>query len=912
MPDWKPDLERRLRQSKLDPASQCDLIEELSQHLDDRYRELLSQGTDSAIARQAALAELEHAGDLAQARPHSARRYESAVHAGARRSGNPLADFLRDLRYGLHVIRKTPILTFFAVASLGLGIGANTTVFTIINTLLLHPLPVPDSSRLVTVYETGAKSSKQARSRLPVSYPNFQDYAAQQQCFRGLGAFTSPLVMTLQRSSGPERVFGEFVTSQYFDTLGLRPAAGRFFLQQENNQPGSAAVAILSYSSWKGRFGGSADAIGRQLVLNNRVFTVVGIAPQGFLGISAAFGPDVWLPATMAESAFPVEFAHALSDRSKPIFHTVARLNDGFTLASAQAQLETVSSALRRAYPDSNEGRDVSVRPITDELFSNFGGSSRLALGSGVLLVIVALILGIACSNVANLLLVRASARRQEVGLRLAIGADRGRLVRQMLAESLLLSLLGGLAGLAVGRAGCGFVWSFVPAEVASNMTTPKMDGTVLVLALGVSLLTAFLFGLAPALRASKTDVISALKEEARMAGRPRRSARFSRLLLAGQVAFSLVCLIIAALFFRSIQRAYAINPGFETRGLALFMMNPAQAGFSATRVKEFYQAVHDRLATVPGVAAVSWASGLPFWNNASHTLVIEGDEQRKKSEQIATVAITVDADYFRTMGIALEKGRVFDGRDRQQTLRVAVINAALAKERWPRGDAIGHRLQFAGEKTWRQVVGVVRNANYTTLGEPPQPCVYLPLEQNFSDGMTLYVQRERDDAAIVSAVHREIRGVAPEVDISDERTGQKLIEQVLWAPRVGVALLGVFGALALALASVGLYGMMAYSVSQRRREMGVRVALGASPASVIRLILREGMTHVAYGIAAGLAGGLLVGRAISRMLFGIGSADPMSLAAASLALITVAMVACYLPARLVTRTDPIVALRDN
>jgi predicted permease len=911
MPDWKKEIEHRLARSKMDAASQCDFAEELAQHLEDRYQDLIAAGREPGAAREAALVELENLDSLARARPRSTLQPSPSGLAGTPGSGNVLADLARDFRYGWRVLRKTPILTFFAVASLSLGIGANTTVFTIINTLLLHPLPVADSSSLVTLYESGTKGSKQARSQMPMSYLNFNDYA-KQACFRESAAFTPPLVMTLQNASGPERVFGEFVGARYFNTLGLKPAAGRFFLEDEDRRPGSEAVAVLSYNAWKSRFGGSADTIGRKLVLNTTEFTVVGVAPQGFLGLSAVFGPDFWLPATMSETVFPVEFARALSDRGKPIFHAVARLQKGSTLGTAQTQLETVAAALRREYPDSNEGRDISVRPITDELFSSAGGAGGLAFSSAVLLAIVALILGIACSNVANLLLARATARHREVAVRLAIGANRGRLIRQMLTESVLLSLLSAALGLAVGYAGCQLVWSFVPSEVAGNMVTPKLDHNVLAVSLAVALLTAFLFGLAPALRASKTDVLSGLKEEMRVGGRRKRSRTFTSVLLTGQVAFSLVCLITAALFFRSIQRAYEIDPGFNTNRLSIFMVNPAQSGYNETRVKEFYDVVRDRLSTLPGVASVAWASGLPFWRSAGRLVVIEGDEERKKSDLRATVVTTVDTHYFSTMGIALERGRVFDGRDREDAAPVAVINAALAQERWPGGDAIGHRLQFTGEKIWRQVVGVVKTVNYTTLGEAPQPCVYLPLRQNFSENMVLYVQAQPANAPVIPAVRREIRSLDPNVDISDVRTGQKLIEQILWAPKIGVALLGVFGSLALALASVGLYGVMAYSVSQRRREIGVRAALGASRSTVIMLILRQGMTLVLYGIAAGLAGGLLVGRIVSRMLFGISSADPLSLGAASLILAAVALVACYLPARSATRIDPMTALRES
>jgi len=367
---------------------------------------------------------------------------------------------------------------------------------------------------------------------------------------------------------------------------------------------------------------------------------------------------------------------------------------------------------------------------------------------------------------------------------------------------------------------------------------------------------------------------------------------------------------VTATLFFRSIERAYNIKPGFATDHLALFMTNPAEVGYDEARAKGFYRAMRDRVSTLPGVTSVSWASGLPFWNNPSRSIVIEGAGQRKASDKIATVVFTVDTDYFQTMGIPLVAGRVFGDNDREASVPVAIVNQALAEEHWPGGGALGHRFQFAGDTTWRQVVGVVRNANYTTLGEAAQPCVYLPLRQNFSDGMTLYVRTAADPAGVLVVTQREIRGFDPNIQI-DARTGGKLIDQVLWGARVGVALLGVFGSLALILASVGLYGVMAYSVSRRTKEIGVRMALGASPSKVLRLILRDGMLLVSCGIAMGLGASLVAGRVLSRMLFGISGADPQSLAAASAALFAVAFVACYLPARAAARVDPMTALRS-
>jgi macrolide transport system ATP-binding/permease protein len=837
-----------------------------------------------------------------------------AVKEEIRGSGweSALESFGQDLRYGWRVIRKSPLFAFCAVLCLGVGIAANTTVFTIINTLLLHPLPAANPSRLVVMYDATANHADHQWGQSPLSYANLRDYMERQRCFRSMAAFTWPQILTLAGQNGPERMFGELVTERYFHALGLKPALGRFFLPSEDSEPGSAPVAVLSYSLWKARFGGVPSVLGRTLELNNVAFTVVGVAPKGFLGVSAVFGPDVWLPATMSERVFPVEFRSALSDRAKPLFRGLGRLREGFSIKQAQADLESLAANLAREYPDTDGGHGISVRPITYELFFGAGGTNGLELASAVLLTVVMLVLMIACSNVANLLLSRAAARRHEIGLRLAIGASRGRLVRQMLTESALLSLVSCLVGIGLGYEGCRFVWSFVPTQYIPNMVAPKFDGAVLGFAVLVSLLTTVLFGLAPALRASHTDVVAAFKEEAAASGKSRRRLGFTSALVVGQVAFSLICLVTAALFFHSIERAYTIDPGFQTNHLALVMMNPIQAGYDTQRAKEFYRATRERIATLPGVASVSWASGMPFWNSASHFLVMEGAEPRKKTENIQTVSIIVGTDYFRTMGIPVVAGRAFNDRDRDGSRPVAVINQALAAQHWPGGNALGHRFYFTSDNTWRQVVGVVRNADYSTLGEAPQPCLYLPLRQNFAADMTLYVRSRGNPAGLLPTIQRDVRMTDSNIEISDARTGTTLIDQVLWGARVGVALLGVFGSLALVLASIGLYGVMAYSVSRRRREIGVRMALGATRGTVLWLVITDGMKLVGWGVILGLGASLVLGRGLSHMLFGIGSADPISLASAIAALVAVALAACYLPARSATRIDPMLALRES
>jgi predicted permease len=840
------------------------------------------------------------------------RDNQSAAAPATSASGNLLADLLRDLKYGLRSMTRAPAFSFFAILALALGIGASTTVFTVVNTLLLHPLPAQDPSRLVSLYTTDLKNQKQSASLLPISYMNLKDYQARNAVFSTLGGFSPPMPMTLVEGTAQERFFGQLVTQGYFEALGLIPAKGRFFLPSEVSAPGSAPVAVLSYGAWKSRFNSAGNVIGKTLELNGAPFTVVGVAPQGFLGVSAVFGPDVWLPATMAQQVLPPELQDVLQQRGKPFFQGIARLKSGVSRGQADASFETLAAALRREYPDANAGHTISVQPVTTALFSSTGGEGGLALVSTVLLLIVGLVLLIACSNVANLLMARAVSRRQEIAVRLAIGAGRGRLVRQLLTESVLLGFFGGIAGLGVGYEGCRFLWSFRPPEVARNLVEPKLDGTVFLFAFLLSLATGFIFGVMPALRASRTGLVESLKEEAHVAGPSGRSARFQKTLLTGQVAFSLVSLIAASLFLRAVQRAYDIDPGFDHQHLAVLMMSPEQQDHDVVRLKAFHRQVEDRVSRIPGVEAVTWASNLPFWSSASRGIFIEGQEQQRKSETISTVTNTIDVDYFKTMQIPLLQGRAFTATDQEGSLPVVVINEDLARRYWPHGDAIGNHLRLSGDTVRRQIVGVVKTSDYTTLGEAPQPCLYLPLRQSPGGSANLYVRSAGDPSLLLTAVQRGIKDVDPSVQVTDVRTGVTLVNQVLWNARIVLGMLGIFGLLALALASVGLYGILAYSVSSRQREIGVRMALGASRFDVLRLVLRQGMMLVAIGVSLGLAISLLVGRAFSTMLFGLSPADPLSLLGASAVLLLVAALACYLPALAASRMDPMQALRDG
>ena len=910
MPDWKNIVEARIAALRLAPAAARDLSDEVAQHLEDRYRELRSGGAGDEEARRVALAEL---ADMEAMRTFE-RRYRPQPEAAlGQASAAGFFDGLRkDLAYAFRTMRRSPIFVLTVVFTLGLGIGANTTVFTLIDTLLLNPLPVPQSSRLAAVMAVPAGASA-GKGTLPISWLNLKDYQASNGVFSALAGFTSPRVLTMSEGGAPDRIFAELVTGNYFSTLGLQPAAGRFFLPEEDGPPGAHPVAVMSYATWQTRYGGARDAVGKTLRLNNVDFTVIGVAPPRFIGINALFGPNLWIPAAMGEQLLPNQMQGMLSDRAKALFTGVGRLKPGVSPAQAQANIATIAAGLQHQYPEANSGHAAAVRPMIDVIFgSAASGTSPVVFASLVLVVVVGIVLLIACSNVANLLLARSAARRHELSVRLAMGASRARLIRQLLSESLVLGLLSGLAGLFIGYAGVRAVWTFLPSGVNTNFITPRMDPLVLVFTLAASLATGFAFGILPAWRASRVDPGDSLKEEGRSVGRSRRRITFANALLVGQVAFSFLLLVLAALFLRSIGRAYQIDPGFQTGHLVVLLTSPGQAGYDEPRSKAFYKEVRDQVKALPGVESVSWATNLPLWSHAAAGLEIEGRERRSRSDTLATVVNTVDLDYFETAGTAIRQGREFTLRDRTDSTPVAIVNEKLAHDFWPNQSALGKRIQIPGETGMRQVVGVARTADYTSLNEAPQFCVYIPLEQRYSDSMTLFVRSQGDPARLLQGIERIAAASGPGIVLRDIRTGQEIVRDGLFGARVGVAMLSVFGLLALALASLGLYGLMAYSVEQRTREIGLRMALGAAGSNVLGLVLRQGMSLVGAGVLVGFIASLAAGQLLSRALYGITAGDPVSVGGSALVLLAVALAACYLPARRASRLDPLTALREN
>jgi len=911
MPDWKRLILERIAPLHLEPTGEAHLAEELAQHLEDCYREARSAGANDEEAYANVVAELD---DLYPLREEiklqgPATRYQ-AIPGRETRPAHFLDDLWQDVRYALRALRKSPAFALFVILTLGLGIGANTTVFTLINSLILNPLPVADTARLASLQTVGSHTTAK-NAPLPLSYANLRDYQSRNAAFASLAGYTAPRIVTWQPAGPAQRMFAELVTGNYFATLGLKPFRGRFFLPEEDRVPGGPAVAVMNYASWQTLFGGSPDIIGKTLRINQIDFTVVGIAPPKFIGVNAVFGPDLWIPATMAERLLPNEMQNALSDRSKAVFTGVGRLKRGVSRAQAQADLTIIAASLARTDPSANEGHTALVGSLRDILFgSSESGFQPILFGSLALSMVVAIVLLIACSNVANLLLARSAIRRQEMGVRLAMGASRSRLLRQLLTESTLLGLLSGVAGLVIGYAALHLLLSALPGS--ANFFTPSLDTRVLGSALAVSLATGVLFGIVPALRYSRTGVAEALKAEAHTTGSSHSRAALGRILLTGQVAFSFLLLVTATLFLRSIGRAYEIDPGFQTKHLAVFSCNPGEAGYQRARTKSFYRDVRARVAQLPGVQSVSWSSNLPLWSRVVSGLEVEGRAARSRADKITTVVATVDLNYFETAGVKIESGRDFADSDREDSAPVAIVNQKLARDFWPGGNALGKRIRLPGQQQMREIVGIARTANYTSWGEPPQFCVYVPMEQNYADSMTLYIRSKGAPDSLMQPIESEIRTAGPEVLISSPRTGHEIVDNGLFQEKMGVTLLTVFGLLALGLASIGLYGILAYGVNQRKREIGLRMALGASQWKVAGLILKQGMSLVGIGALIGFAAALACGRLLSRALYGIGAADPVSLVAAALVLAVVALVACYLPARSASHIDPLSALREE
>ncbi|MDQ3687842.1 MAG: ABC transporter permease [Acidobacteriota bacterium] len=801
---------------------------------------------------------------------------------------------LQDLRYGLRILLRKPGFTAVAVLTLALGIGANTAIFSVVNAVLLRPFPYESPERLVILQERISERD------LPASYLNFADWRDQNSVCSSMAAVRTRENFNFTGAGEPERLQGRIVSASFFSTLGVRPIRGRDFLAEED-RPGAPPAVILSYGFWQRRFGADESVVGKQLTLNNQSFTVVGITPANFqFGTDA----DVSVPIGLSADRFRL--------RGKdPGILVVARLKPEVSLTQAEAELNTIAARLEQQHPDTNAGRRVRIT----SLHESFVGDVRQPLM--ILLGAVGLVLLIACANVANLLLVRAAARQKEIALRAALGAGRARIIRQLLTESVLLSVLGGVLGMLLALWGMGLITSYLPDGIPRLRET-GIDAPVFGFTLVVSLLTGVLFGLAPALQVSRTNLTETLKEGDR--GSTGRRQHLRSVLVVSETALTLALLVGASLLVRSFWRLQQVDPGFNPQNLLAMQISVNAGADEGGRVADFFEQLHQKVGTLPGVESVSISNGLPIEGANQPPFIIEGRPRPEPGKEPAGIRYTVSPDYFRTLGIVLLKGRVFTAEDTRDGQPVVIIDEALARQHFQNEDPIGKRLaQALPNSPSLEIVGVVRHVEHYSLdGQAPVQAQFytnfnqLPLQSLPTQvrRINLLVRTATDPLNLASAVRSQVQALNKDQAVFNVRTMEQIVAQSVAARRFSALLLAVFAAVALVLASVGIYGVMSHVVEQRTHEIGIRMALGAQGRDVSRMVIGQGMKLALVGVGVGLLASLALMRLMKSLLFGVSATDPATFALIALLLTLVALVACWIPARRATKVDPMVALR--
>ena len=805
------------------------------------------------------------------------------------RGGGFMESLWQDLRFSARMLIKHPGFTLIAVLTLALGIGANTAIFSIVNAVLLRPFPYHAPEQLVTLGEFVPRGS--------VSYPNFVDWRAQSTLFESISAVRSNESYNFTGAGEPERLQGRLVSAGFFSLLGTKPFLGRDFVA-EDDHPGATPAVVLSYSFWSRRFGSDQNLIGKQITLNDRSYTVVGIAPQNF-----QYGPDadVSIPIGLSAERFKARGAD-------PGIAVVARLKPNVSQQQAQAETEMVYARMEQQYPDTNTGR----RGVLLSLHETVVGDVRLPLL--ILLGAVALVLLIACANVANLLLVRASTRQREMSVRVALGANRSRIIRQLLTESLLLALIGAALGILIALWGTRFIANQLP-EGIPRLAEASVDLRVLGFTLGVSLLTGLLFGLAPALQASRLNLTETLKEGDR--GSSGGRGRLRSVLVVSEVALTLTLLVSAGLLIQSFRRVLQVDPGFDSQ--SLLTMQVSVNNPDGQKISTFFNQLQENVRKLPGVKSVAISNGLPLVTANHPTFFIEGRPLPEKGKAPGAIRYTVSPDYFQTMGIELLKGRVFTAHETPGTPLTVVIDEALARH-FGNDDPVGQRISQSSSGTPAyEIVGVVRHVEQYNLDDQAiqVPQFYLNFNQIPADRLpgstrriNLLTRTDVEPMSLTSAVRGQIVALNKDQPVFNVKTMDQIVDQSMAPRRFSMMLLAVFAVVALVLASIGIYGMMSYSVAQRTREIGLRMTLGAQRGNVLRLVIGHGMKLALVGVVLGLIAALALTRTMKNLLFGVSATDPVTFVAIALLLALVALLACWVPARRATKVDPLVALR--
>lgn len=826
-----------------------------------------------------------------------------------------LATFGQDIRYGVRNLMKSPGFTAVAVFTLALGIGANTAIFSVVNTVLLRPLPFKDADQLVLVWQTNPGIMDIA----PTSFPNYTDWKNRNRVFQDIAAWASynEMKFSLTSAEQPEQLQYALVSHNLFSLLGVDPIAGRPFLP-EDDKPAGQPVVMLSNHFWQRHFNSASTVIGQSIILDGTSYTVIGVLPASFKFVSYPKDADVWIP--LARD--PAQYKKYV--RSILYLGAIARLAPGATPESAAAEMGTISRELAQEFPGDNAGWNTKVIPLQKQVVGEIQPALRMLLGA------VFFVLLIACANVANLLLARATGRQKEMAIRAALGASRLRLMRQLLTESMLLSLIGGVVGLLLALGGIRLL-TFIPYHNASLFVpynvSPDQIGIDLQM-LGYTLLLTFatgiIFGVAPALQASKHDQYETLKEGGTKSGAGTRHRRLRSLLVVAEVAMSLVLLICAGLLIKAFVQLQKVDPGFRTDNILTFELNlPTFKYPNKQSAATFYTQVLDRLETLPGVQSAGAVTALPLSTADERTdFYIKGQPPPPVGQAPLLHQRIISANYFQTMGVKIIKGREFIKQDLPTTFPVVVINETMARRFWPNEDPIGKELALSTEvyKTgkfdlasgWRQVVGVVADIRHFGLASQAGPEAYIPFTQSPVREMTAVLRTSSDPKDLVGAVRQEVLALDKDQPIGNVRAMSQLLSDSLARPRFSFLLLTIFAAVALALAAVGVYGVTSYSVAQRTHEFGIRIALGARTSDIIKSVLKEGLIIGVIGIAIGLAGAVFCTRYLSSLLFGVSATDPLTYVGISLLLVIITQLACYFPARRVVRVDPVIALRQN
>jgi putative ABC transport system permease protein len=799
----------------------------------------------------------------------------------------------QDIRYAIRLLLKRPGFAAIAILALALGVGANTAIFSVVNAVLLRPLPFKDSGRLVWFWEVQPRLD-----RAPFSPADFLDYQSQNQSFEEVTAFRR-LSFSLTGGDQPERITGAVVSDNFFSVLRAAPAQGRAFLP-EDGTAGAARVAVVSHGFWQNRSGGDPDLVGKTLTLSGESATIIGVMPADFKYPERA---ELWVnPRQIVPEPFSTFTDNVVTIRGTHYLSVMGRLKAGVTLAQAQADIDAVVGGLQQKH---NSNHSVHLVTMHEQVI----GDTRPVLL--VLLGAVGFVLLIACANVANLMLARATARSKEIAIRAALGASRGRVIRQLLTESLLLATAGGAVGLLLGYWGVDLIVAVSPPGTP-RLAEIGMDRQVLVFTLAISLLTGLLFGLAPALQASKPDLNDALKEGGRGGSDGSRLSRMRGMLVVAEVALSLVVLIGAGLLVKSFMRLQDVKPGFNPANLLIFSVSlPGKDYGEAAGRRQFWEQLIHRLESLPGVEGIALANDLPIQGDDTTSYpTIDGRDAANADDRFLMGRHVINAEYFKTLGVPLLKGREFAPSDTEGAPLVTIINETAARRIWPDEDAIGKRLKFGDQNSpWLEVVGVVADVKHNGLDAEPSLETYSPYLQETYPYMSVAV-RSPDPTSLVAAVRGEVQAINKDQPIHGVTTMDKILSESVAPRRFSTVLFALFAAVAMLLAAVGIYGVMSYAVTQRTREIGIRMALGANHKDVVGMIVAQGMKPAAFGIILGFGAAFLLTRLMASLLYGVSATDPVTFAAISLLLAVVALAANYVPARRAARVDPMIALR--